>query len=95
MNVKELKKELEDHKTARTITRTTIGTLKHAYNGTTSSVYSFGNVNYGRGITIRGILKDQAKIVWTNFLCGRWSMKWKEAQKKHYLRMNKKKSAHL
>ena len=44
---------------------------------------------------ISGILCDQAEIGWINFLCGRWSVKRKEAQKRHYLRMNKKKSACL
>jgi len=35
----------------------------------------------------------QADIGWINFLCERWSVKLKEAQKRHYLRINKKKSA--
>ena len=40
-------------------------------------------------------ISDQADIGWINFLCGRWSVKWKEAQKRYYLWMNKKKFACL
>ena len=43
----------------------------------------------------KNIFEDQAEIGWTNFLCGRWGVKWKEAQKRHYLIMNKGKSARL
>ena len=38
-------------------------------------------------------MSDQADIGWINFFSGRWSVKWKEAQKRHYCHMNKKKSA--
>ena len=89
------KKVLEDLETAPTITKTIISSLRHVYNSTTSSVHSFGHSYFGGGISLRGIIKNQTDISWTNFLCGRWSVKWKEAQKRHYLRMNKKKSARL
>ena len=88
-NLKEFKKELEDLETAPIITRTIIGSLRHVHNDTTPSIYSFGDSVFGGGIKIRGIIEDQADIGWTNFLCGRWSVKWKEAQKRHYLQMNK------
>ena len=61
----------------------------------TPSAQSFGYANFGGGITIRSIIEDQVDIGWTNFLCGRWSVNWKEAQKRHYLRMNKRKAARL
>ena len=40
-------------------------------------------------------MQDQHCIGWINFFAGRWGMKWKEAQKRHYMRMNMKKSAKL
>jgi len=82
-NLKELKKELEDLETAPMITKTIIGRLRNVHNDTTPSIYSFGNSDFGGGITIRSIIEDQADIGWTNFLCGRWGVKWKEAQKSH------------
>jgi len=81
--LKELKKELEDLETAPMITKTIIGRLRNVHNDTTPSIYSFGNSDFGGGITIRSIIEDQADIGWTNFLCGRWGVKWKEAQKSH------------
>ena len=82
-NLNKLQKEMEYLETAPIITRTIIGSLRHVHNGTNPSVYSFGDSAFGGGITIRGIIEDQADIGWTNFLCGRWSVKWKEAQKRH------------
>ena len=64
-------------------------------NDITPTARSVGYANFGSGITTRSIFEDQTEIGWTNFLCGRWGVKWKEAQKRHYLRMNKRKSAHL
>ena len=88
-----LTKVLGDLDTLPTLTKMIIGSLRQVRNGTTLSVQSFGYANFGGGITIRGIIEDQADIGWTNFLCGRWSVKWREAQTRHYLRMNKRKSA--
>ena len=75
--------------------KTIIGSLRHVYNDTTPSVHFFGHMYFGGGISLRSIIVDQADIGWTNFLCGRWSLKWKEVQKRHYLQMNKRKSARL
>ena len=77
------------------LTKMIIGSLRHIHNGTTPSVQLFGYANFGGGITIRGTNEYQADIGWTNFLCWRWRVNWKEAQKWHYLRTNKKKSARL
>ena len=63
------------------ITKTIIGSLRHVHNGTTPSVYSFGKADFGDDITIRSSMEDQTDISWTKFLCGRWGVKWKEAQK--------------
>ena len=90
-----LTKLLKDLDTAPTLEKMIIGSLRHVHNGTTPYVESFGHGNFGGGIRIRGIMEDQANIGWINFLCKRWGVKWKEAQKRHNLRMNKKKLARL
>mmetsp|Transcript_26289 Transcript_26289/g.28290 ORF Transcript_26289/g.28290 Transcript_26289/m.28290 type:complete len:201 (+) Transcript_26289:414-1016(+) len=92
-NLKELQKEMEDLETTLIITRTIIKGLKHVHNGSTPSAYSFSDFVFEGGITISGIIRDLADIGWINFLCRKWSVKWKGAQKIHYLRINKKKSA--
>ena len=90
-----LQKKMENLDTVPIITRTILRGLRHVHNGTTPVPYSCGDFAFGGGITISGLMQDQADIGWINFLCGRWSVKWKEAQKRHYLWMNKKKSARL
>ena len=87
------KKNLDDLEIAPIITTTIIGSLRHFYNDTNPSVYSFDHVDFGGDISCRGFIEDQADISWTNFLCGRWSVKWKETQTRHYLQINKGKLA--
>ena len=91
-NLTEFKQELEEWKTAPMITQAMIGGLRAVHKGATPSVYSCGMGSIDGGITISGIIKDQADIGWINFLCGRFSIQWKEAQKRHYLRIGTKKS---
>ena len=50
---------------------------------------------FGDNLTSISIFRDQSEIGWTNFLCGRWGVTWKEAQKLHYLKIKSKKSARL
>ena len=94
-NFDSLEKEMKDLETSPTIAKAIIGICNHVQNGTTPTTREYGHVDFGRGITLRNIIKDQARIGWTNFLCGRWGVKWKEAQRRHYISMNKKKSARL
>ena len=94
-NLDSLAKDLKDLDTSPTLSTAIIGCLYHTHNGTTPSVREYGHVDFGGGITLRKIIEDQTSIGWTNFLCGRWGVKWKEAQRRHYLRMHKKKSARL
>ena len=94
-NLESMTKVLKDLDTSPALEKTIIGGLRHAHNGTTPSVREYGYVDFWGGITLRNIIEDLANIGWTNFLCGRWGVKWKEAQQRHYLRMNKKKSARL
>ena len=70
-NFKSMTKLLKDLNISPTLEKMIIGGLKHVHNGTTPSVQSFGYGNFGSGITVRGIMEDQADIGWTKFLCGR------------------------
>ena len=72
-----------------------LGTLRHVHNNTTPSVQEYGYLDFGGGITVQSIMEYQANIGWTNFLCGRWRVKWKEVQNRHFIWMNKKKSPRL
>ena len=94
-NLNSLAKELKDLNTSPAIAKAIIGCYNHTHNGTTPSVREYGHVDFGGEITLRSIIEDQASIGWTNILCGQWGVKWKEAQRRHYLLMNKKKSARL
>jgi len=94
-NLESMTKLLKDLDTSPALEKTIIGGLTHAHNGTTPSVREYDYVDFGDGITLRNIIENQTNIRSTNFLCGRWGVKWKEAQQRHYLRMNKKKSARL
>ena len=94
-NLARFTKVLDGLEKVPTITKVIIGSLRHVHNDNTPSVYSFDNANFGGDISIKGFIEDQADIGWTNFLCGRWTVKWKEAQMREYLQMNKRKSAHL
>ena len=71
------------------------GIIRHVQNGTAPTAWSFGYANFGSGIITRGIFRNQTEIGWTNFLCGRWGVKWKEAQQRHYLGMKSRKLARL
>ena len=86
-NLTELKQELEGLETAPIITRAIIGGLREVHQGAIPSAYSCGTGSFDGGITISDIIRDQADIGWVNFLCGRFSVQWKEAQKRHYLRI--------
>ena len=86
----ELQNKMEELETSPVIMRTIIGGLRHVHNRTTPAPQSFGDCTFRGGITISSIIRDQADIEWINFLCWRWSVKWKEAQKRHYLWMYKK-----
>ena len=94
-NLKGLKQKLEVLETAPIITRAIIGGLREVHKGATPSVYSCGTGSFDGSITISGIIRDQADIGWINFLCRRFSVQWKEAQKRHYLRIGSKKSPRL
>ena len=94
-NLKGLKQKLEVLETAPIITRAIIGGLREVHKGGNPSAYSCGTGSFDGGITISGIIRDQADIGWINFLCGRFSIQWKEAQKRHYLRIGSKKSPRL
>ena len=72
-----------------------IGILTSVRKDNQTHQYYFGQTNFGHDITLPRIMRDQADIGWLNFFSGQWSLKWREAQKSHYLGMNKKKSTRL
>ena len=80
--LKSLEKMLDEYDTASSLKPMIIGTIRHVQSGTTPTGRSFGHAIFGGSLTTRSILEDQASIGWTNFLCGRWGMKWKEAQRR-------------
>ena len=65
------KKVLDNLETASIIAKAIIGSLRYIYNGATPSIHSFHHAYFGGDSSIRGIIKDQTGIGWTNFLCGR------------------------
>ena len=84
--LKVLTKLMDDLNSSPDLTTMIIGCITHVQNGTNLTARSMGYANFGSGITTRSIFEDQAEIGWTNILCGRWSVKWKEAQQRHYLK---------
>ena len=86
---------MDELDTAPALKQMITGIIRHVQTGTAPNARSFGYANFGSNITTRSIFRNQAAIGWTNFLCGRWGVKWKEAQKRHHLRMKSRKSARL
>ena len=86
---------MEDMNTAPALMPMITGIIRHVQKGTTPTVHSFGFEKFGDNLTTISIFRDQSEIGWTNFLCGRWGVKWKLAQKRHYLKMKSRKSPRL
>ena len=57
------------------------------------NVLVFCNKFFGEGVTLSGIIADQEEIGWNNFVLGRWSTLWQQAQLLHYKSIGSKKSA--
>ena len=89
----EMEQLLEDKDIAPALQRAIIGSMKGARSGTHPHPSTYGRAQFGCGLSLQSIVSDQVDIRWINFLSGRWSVKWKEPQKRHYFNMNKKKSA--
>ena len=90
-----MKTIIEDLETKPSLQAAILGALKLTCQGITPHTHAFGLTDFSNGLTLSGIMQDQQHIGWINFFAGRWGIKWKEAQKRHYMRMNKKKSAKL
>ena len=86
---------LDEKETAPDLQKFIIGSLNGVQIGNLPHKYTFDRANFGLRISLQGIKSDQADIRWIDFFSGRWSVKWKEAQNRHYLNMNKKESARL
>ena len=91
--VDEMEQLLEEKDTAPALQRAIIGSMKGVWDRNHLYPSTYWQAQFGRSFSLQSIVSDQVDIGWINFLSGRWSVKWKEAQKRHYLNMNKKKSA--
>ena len=78
-SIRELDTIMEGLKIAPEIQTAVIGILKRVRSGNKPTPYSVSSGSFRSGLTISGIIRVQAEIGWINFLCGRWSAKWKEA----------------
>ena len=92
-DIDELEKIMEEKEIAPEIQRAIIGSMKDVWSGNYPHPFAFGHAHFGRGLFLQSILTDQADMGWINFFSGRWSVKWKEAQKSHYRNNKKKMSA--
>ena len=91
----EMKTILEELETESTLQAAILGALQLIYCGIILHTHAFGLTDFSDGLTLPGIMRDQHRLGWINFFAGQWGIKWKEAQKRHYLRMNRKKSTKL
>ena len=91
----EMKVILEELESEPTLQKTIICCLHLVQRGNNLDVTASGFTNYGDGLTLSQILRDQHRIGLINFFAGRRSVKWNEAQKRHYLKMDRKKSTKL
>ena len=91
--INELAKIMEEQETASEIQREITGNLMGMRTGNQPHTHSFDRAHFGRGLSLRSILCDQADLGWINFFLIRWSGRWREAQQRHYRNMNKRKSA--
>ena len=86
---------MKEQEKAPELQRAITGNLMGMRTGNQPHPHSFGRAHFGRGLSLHSILCDQADLGWINFFSGRWSVKWREAQQRHYRNMNKRKSAKL
>lgn len=71
-----IKKILEDFDTEPNLQTIILGCL-HLIWMDRSSPTAFGTVIFGDGLTLPGIMRDQERIGWLDFISAHWSMKWK------------------
>ena len=71
----ELERILDEKGTAPNIRKAIIGSLNGIRIGNLPHRYTFGRAHFGQGLSLQGIMSDQADIDWINFCSGRWSVK--------------------
>ena len=76
--IDELEQILNEKETAPDIQKAIIGSLNGIQMSNLPHRYTFGQTHFGRGLSLQGIMSDQADIGWINFFSGWWSVKWKE-----------------
>ena len=90
-----LTKLMEELNTAPALKPMITGIIRHVQKGAAPTNRSFDFANFGGNLTRRNIFRGQAEIGWTNFLCGRWGVTWRQAQQTHYLKTKSRKSVRL
>ena len=90
--IDELVQIMEEQETAPELQRAITGNLMGMRTGNQPHTHSFSCAHFGRVLSLHSILCDQTDLGWINFFSGRLSVKWREAQQRHYRNMNKRKS---
>ena len=91
--IKDLEKIMIENDTHLKLKETIINALKSTQANRVPAINRCNNVVFDVGLSLAGILDSQKLMGWKNFMLGRWSPKWREAQRRHYIRIGSKKSA--
>lgn len=67
--------------TPHTDTHRHTDTQTHRYTDRHTHTHSCGDTDFGDGLTLPRIIRDQYRIGWINFFSGQRRVKWKEAKK--------------
>ena len=83
--ITELRKKIEKLKTNAKLSKLILGSLRQIRKRLpVRNVLVFCQEIFEEGVTLTGIIEDQEKIGWNNFVLGRWSPLWQQAQHLHY-----------
>ena len=72
---------MKEKDTHPTLQETIIDALKSIQVNCVPAINRCNNVVFDVGLSLAGILESQKSTGWKNFMLGRWSPKWKEAQR--------------
>ena len=84
---------MKEKETHPKLQETIIDSLKSIRVNRVPAINRYNNFEFDVGLSLAGIFHTQKSTGWKNFMLGRWSPKWKEAQRRHYIRIGSKKSA--
>ena len=78
--IKDLEKIMKENETHPKLQETIIDALKSNGVKCVPVINRYNNYEFDVGLSLAGILHTQKLTGWKNFMLGRWSLKWKEAQ---------------